>query len=423
MVSKEELKRELAEEERNIGALGKNLRRNLYRDLAEAKAKDVPIAHMSGLGPTEIFSAMGILPLPVENLATICASKKMALRFVDAVVERGFAGTLCSYARCGLGMMYLGDGPYGPLAEPDVIIAFPQLCDPHAKWWEVEAHYYNAPLFRFDGAYNFYGKHEQYELDWTVTEIKRLIAFLEQHTKARFDYDRFKEAMILSGKALELFCEINEYRKAIPCPRTLRETLLDLFMIVALQGKPESVDYMTRARDHVEKMVENKIGILPEEKFRLCYDMFPVFYSLQMFDYLAERGAAVVVDPYTTQNWQGSYLTGIRFDPEKPFESLALRILYHSQHWGWESKLRMFERLLTEWHCDGLVQVLLRGCKEWSMGLVDKARIARDKYNLPVMTFEAEQVDPASVSEAELKAKMDTLLETLEGRKKRKSAE
>lgn len=407
------------EQERKIDQYRKQVMRRYYEEqLRQAKDKNIPVAYMAGCSPLEIFFAMGILPCVPENYVTICTAKQMGQKFCEAAEGHGMSRDLCSHSRVGLGIMWLEEGPYGPLPQPDVIMAYPYICDPHAQWWQIAArHFNNVPLFILDGNFFFKNQKERHQLEWQVAQLQRFCSFLEEVTKRKFDYDRFKEVMKLSGEARRLYREISEYRKAIPCPRGLRETVGDLFYLNTQMGTKEAVEYFTMVRDLVKGRVKHKVGIVPNEKFRLIWDNIVIWYKLQLIDYFAERGAVFTIDTYPTTMWEGYYFSGGTVDPERPFESLAeiqlTRFIYRSLN----LQMEWLERMVREWHCDGAVFFSNRGCQTFSRGVPEKERLFRERTGALTMSFEAEMADPRSMHEAEVLSRVDSFLETLEQRK------
>ncbi len=392
-----------------------------YEDVKEAREKGIPIAYCTAITPPEILYTMGVQPCMPENYVTICCAKQISERFLEAAEAKGYSRDLCSYSRVGLGMMWLNDGPYGALPKPDFVLSYPMICDPHAKWWEVEARYFKVPLLRLDGPMIFREKPDKFELDWMVTEIKKLFSQISGITGKKFDYDRFKEVMNLSSQARELWTEIALYRQAIPCPRGLREVVGDLFYVVTQLGTPGAVEYFTMVRDDVKERVKHKVGILPQEKFRLIWDNIVLWYRLQLIDYFGEKGAAFVIDTYPTPNWLGFHFDGGHYDPEKPFESLVLSNLYINQNLSLDLQMKRFEKMVREWHCDGAVFHSNRGCQTLSRAVPEKERLFRERTGALSMSFEAEMGDPRSLREAEVKARIDSFLQMLGQRKSKHS--
>lgn len=408
------------ERDEKIAQYRKITQKRHYDDIAQARSRGIPSAYVTGYSPIEVLYAMGVQPCLPENYVTICCAKQQAEKFCETAEAKGISRDVCSYARVALGMMWLEDGPYGALPKPDFIFANPYTCDPHAQWFEFEARHFNVPVVRFDGPMRFTTKVEKHELEWEVAELKKLFASIGQIIGKKFDYDRFKEVMRLSSQARELYWEIQELRKASPCPRGLRELVGDLFYIVAMLGTQECVDYFTMVRDDVKERAKHKIGVLPQEKYRLIWDNIVIWYRLQLIDYLAERGAVFAMDSYPTTNWLGYHFDGHHFDPEKPFESLALNEMHKNAFLSLELQMQRFKRMVDEWHCDGAVFFSNRGCQILSRAVPEKERMFREKTGALAMSFEAEMADPRSLYEAQVKARIDSFLEMLEQEKNRK---
>jgi benzoyl-CoA reductase/2-hydroxyglutaryl-CoA dehydratase subunit BcrC/BadD/HgdB len=411
------LKERLDERNWKLAQHRKQYTKRYYQELSEAKEKGIPVAHTTALIPAELLYSMGVMVCMPENYVTICAAKQMAQGFVEEAEKHGYSMHLCSYSRCGMGMMYNEDGPYGKMPDPDVCIGSPIGCDPHTKWFEVAANYYDVPFFNMDGPYNYLGKVEEYEIEWMIDELKRLISFLEEYTSARFDYDRFKEAMLLSGKALELFTEVLNLRKNIPTPRGIREAIGDSFYLVTQLGREGAVEYYSMLLEDIKDRVQRNMSAVPEEKYRVFYHNIPLWYNLQTFDYLADHGAVVPIEFYNSFIWNAYYSDGNRFDPEDPFRSCALKHLFADNNMGLPAKVKRVLRCIEEWHCDGAIFFSNRSCKVHSICQLDESDKMEAVHGIPTMFFEAEMADPRSFAEGPWKNRVDAFLELLEEKK------
>ncbi|MHA1431042.1 MAG: hypothetical protein ACTSRV_11725 [Candidatus Freyarchaeota archaeon] len=58
----------------------------------------------------------------------------------------------------------------------------------------------------------------------------------------------------------------------------------------------------------VKERVKNKIGVIPEEKYRLLWDNIVLWYNVGLSNYFHKYGAVFVLEPYTMV-WSG------RLDP------------------------------------------------------------------------------------------------------------
>jgi benzoyl-CoA reductase/2-hydroxyglutaryl-CoA dehydratase subunit BcrC/BadD/HgdB len=398
---------------REIARVRKAYTKSFYARIRQAKKEGRPVAYTTALGPTELLYAMGVEVCMPENYVTICCAKQMAKGFCEEAEAHSISPDLCSYARCGLGMMYSMDGPMGALPEPDFIVGAVSACDPHSKWWELKARHYNVPLFLMDSSYNFRGKVKPHQEAWMISELKRLADFVEEQTGNPFVEDDFRECVHLSGEAHSTFAEIQELRKHIPAPRGIREMVGDLFYLITQAGRRESVEYYRMVLKETRERVRRGEGVLDEEKTRLYFHNIPLWFNLQIFDWLAAQGAVVAMDFYTNHVWHGFFFDGGRFNSGDPFRDLARKWLFFDNHVGLPVKLSRSLISAREWGCQGAVFFSHRSCKVYSIGQPEQMRALEQELGIRSFTFEAEMADPRSFSMDRWKEHMGMFLDFL----------
>ena len=408
----------LEERNRELKRMRKEYMTRFYREAVEAGSRKRPIVHTTALGPTEIFNAMGLYPVIAENYVTITCAKQEAKGFCETAEQSGFSNDLCSYFRCGLGMMYRQEGPMGAMPAPDLVVGMTGVCDPYVKWWETWAMEYNVPFYLLDMPFNLTGELQDHELEWMVSSLKGLADFIEEQNLGKLDESKFQETVALSVRAMELFWEVYEMKKTVPCPRGLRESAGDLFYAVTSLGKQEAVDYYALLLEDTRERVEHRVGIVQEEKVRLLWDNIPLWYRLQLIDYLAERGAVIPVDGYIPTIWLTPYLDGRKLDPEKPWECIALRLWSCMQNASAAVNHKRYDKLVREWGCDGAIFLSNRSCINITGVVLDKMAFLEEKLETPSITFDADMADPRSFAEAQVHSRIDAFLELLEQKKR-----
>lgn len=414
--SKEETTEKLRERVKEVDNLRRSATKKYYGELANASENNIPVVHMNGFGPPELVYAFGGLPCFPENYTTILCAKRQALPFLEAAEARGVSKDVCSYARAILGMMWLNDGPWGPMPTPDYIVSVPMLCDPHAKWWEIMADYYKCPLFQIDGPYSFSHEIDDDAVRWMADSMKSWIPGMEKASGKKFDYDKFKEIIKISEQAHQLYMEIQRYKQAIPCPRGVHLDQSDAFFLIVMIGTQECVDYFTAVRDVCKEMVENRVGIIDNERYRIMWDNIPIWYNLQLFDYFSQKGAVFAASVYPQMIWEGYYYDGHKMDPEQPFESIARLFTMKSMHNSARMLNNRIKKVIKEWHIDGLVMHVNRGCQVITKSIYEKAKAAREAGAIS-MSFESEMADPRSYSDGQVKTRIDAFIEMLEQRR------
>jgi len=384
-----------------------------YRDLANAKQQGRPVVWITSMTPIELVYAFDGIPFFPENYAALCSSRKVAEDLCKAGEARGYSQDLCAYALCTFGVMFekrgaLGDE--GPPA-PDILLATEGACMTHPKWWEAMQRHYKCPLIIIDAAYTVDSdtlspRHR----DYYASELKEAVSLMEKYTNKKLGADKLREVATYSDQASALWDEIDDMRAAVPTPISQIDVFTGLFPLVTLKGTKEAVEFYKQLRDEVKMRVDNKVGFVPDERFRLIWDMFPIYHNMRLLNYFAEFGAAFVTDLY------GNAFSG-RLNSADPYGSLADRYLsffMRAASWG---KAELYKKRIKKYHVDGIVFHSNRCCRCFTAEQPDIGCILRDELGLPSLMFEGNMVDPRGYDDTQVKAKIESFIEMLEARK------
>ncbi|HUX97982.1 MAG TPA: 2-hydroxyacyl-CoA dehydratase family protein, partial [Candidatus Deferrimicrobium sp.] len=296
-----------------------------YQGMLKAKKEGKPIIWIPPLGGiAEILYAMDVQPVIPEHFGPLCAAMNLAPKYFEASEARGYSRDLCGYLRAELGYLYdsFGKKTLFDLPKPDLLIAFVG-CMSNFKTWQGFQDFFQVPTFWMDqGVFGGPGgliMNAEAAIEYGVLMFRRIVSFIEKYTGRKLDEDRLKEVAKLSDRASELFGEIQDFRKIVPAPYTMSDISI-MFPMVALTGTQKAVDFLTKVRDEVKERVEQGIGAIENERFRLLWDNVPIWHNIKLFHYFEQKGAAVVADTYT-RAWTG------RIDITKPIESAVKKVL------------------------------------------------------------------------------------------------
>ncbi len=121
-----------------------------YIDAKTAGENNKKVAWITSGGPVEPLIAMDIIPVYPENYGAMIGASKMGVDLCEKAEAMGYASDLCSYARCDISCATVNGGPIGGLPKPDMLICGNNICGTVLKWYEIQARYFNVPLFIFD---------------------------------------------------------------------------------------------------------------------------------------------------------------------------------------------------------------------------------------------------------------------------------
>lgn len=390
---------------------------DFYADGHRAKAEGRPVGWIPPMnGLIELFYSMDIHPIFPENWAPLCAATGTCTDNFASAARMGYSDDLCGYFRNNVGYALEGirgeDQLLGGLPEPDFLISFGAGCIPTMKTFQVLCDRFRVPVFRADlpqVAMEDIGEHH---IRYGVTQIKRLIGFLEGLTGRKFDIDRLRQAVAYTDEACRTWDEIMDTRKAVPSPFSAAEIGI-MFVMVTRHGTRTAVDFLAEVLAEVRGKVERGEGVIPNERIRLFWDNIPPWYNMGLFNYFEKWDAVVVAETYTSA-WT------MRMDPERPLESIAYKSLVSYPLVSCVSlnkRLDLVRKAVREYGIDGAILHSNRSCKPISMGQMDIQRVLARELSVPSIMFEGDHMDARKFSMAQFQARVDAFMEMLLERK------
>jgi len=417
--------------------------RLMVKDLAqkthETRARGDPIAYLFIASfYDDILRAMDIVTVGTENYAGLCAAKMSAERFLSKAEAEGYPRHLCTYATCGLGFdamrSELGeippDSPDGGMEYPDVMLGTGMMiCDPRYKWYQATQRYVNAPTHVL-GLLNppLYYTHvnikevRDYYIKYAIAELRGLVDFLEHQLGRKMDWDRLSEVVDLSERTIKMWYDTYQLRKAIPAPMPTEDALNIMVPGFFMMGTQTAYDFYCEVYDEIKYRVDNGIGTIPDEKYRLLWALsLPPWYGLIIFNYFETRGAVFPIE--------------VVYHPPRPLDiSPSITDPIERMAWRfWDGFTRNYEKarghtgdpfvewfleLIDEYRLDGVVFHQAMTCRTIHTGQLHQMNLLRKHTDKPLLMLEGDIVDVSNYNEEATHTKIDAFIETLEDYKR-----
>ena len=407
--------RDEAKERRKIKAAAKmkEIMTSYYIDAKTAEQNGKKVAWITSGGPVEPLIAMDIIPVYPENHGAMIGASKMGVDLCRKAEEMGYSSDLCSYARSDIGCAPINGGPIGGLPKPDMLVCCNNICGTVLKWYEVQARYFNIPLFILDTPFTHVGFSAEAK-KYVKSQILEYIEFLENATKKKFDYDRMREVGKLSLEGQRLWQAVLDMAVNRPSPLSAFDAFFHLALIVTLRGTRQTVDYYKILLEEMQERVAQKIGAVAEEKYRLLWDNLPIWYRMKwLSEKFATAGACLVADTYTTA-WCGS----MKYIKEDDFiDTMAEGYSRIYLNIGVDQMAEQVIAMAEKYAVDGIVMHSNRSCKPYSFGQYDIQRIVGEKMGIPTLMIEADMVDERSFSEGQTETRIEAFIEVLRERR------
>jgi len=388
--------------------------RGQYARVKEDKARGRPVVWSYGLTPREIFVALDVPIISVEQLPIMLASKQIVGRYLEIAEHAGFARDLCTYHTSMLGVVEADTrDPYlEKLFEPpDIIIGSNLPCMSESKSFLPAVEKYRVPHYFIDAPICLGGSDPpERTIKYLAAELKGLLSFLEQHG-LKMDMATLSEVVDRSREMSRIWTEVDEYRQAVPTPMTAVDGLVCMYLLSYLPGRPDAADILRRLRDEAKTKAQNKVGAVENEKFRLLFLDVPPYYNLGLLSYL-EKDGGVFVKAEIEYVMSGQTDLNV-LDPQHPLESLAKKALIDMPCPTYTNRIDFMRRAIRDFRIDGIVGANKRGCRNMPAGFRIMKDIAAREFGVPMTIIDLDGLDLREYDDVQVKSRLDAFMETL----------
>jgi benzoyl-CoA reductase/2-hydroxyglutaryl-CoA dehydratase subunit BcrC/BadD/HgdB len=379
------------------------LTKRYYAKIRQAKNDGQLISWAFAFPPPEILHALDIPFIMPEHYSSVLAAKQQVIPYLEITDQCGYPMEVCSYHRAFIGVCLSGEEMIFPL--PDFIFST-NCCDPSYKAFLQIVERYKVPYYLMDVPL-FEGEELSEEaVEYCSRQLEEFCDFTKQITGQGYDAQKFHDTCEWANRCYNLWIEINELRKRVPCPMGVVDEMGDIFPMMQLAGTKEAVAIYEMLLAEIKERVAQREGIVDEEKHRLIWIGSNPIYDNGLLDYFEESGAVLV-----KSDMDCSYLMNI--DLEDPLKSLARKMI--SNYWtgSIKKRIKIIKDLIRDYKADGLVMFSQRNCRSFSVGLKPVKDAIQKEFDIPVLYLEGDMIDVRGYNAQELRNKVDDFIAML----------
>ncbi len=374
------------------------------------------VAWCTSVGPAEILRGMGFLVYFPETHAAMLGATRTATDHIPHANALGYSPEICSYLTSDVGAYVQGFTPltraYGieSIPRPDVLVFNTNQCRDVQDWLAWYAREFNAPLL---GVHTYRGVGEVTEshILSIAKQMEELVPPLEEVMGTPFDMDRFKEAVALSRECSDLWKKVLDTAAASPSPLTFFDGTTLMGPAVVGRGTQWALDFYEMLLAELEERVEDGVGAVEGEQFRIYWEGMPVWGRLRAHSELfAGLGACVLASTYCN-SWIFSAL-----DPEDPFDSVARAYTELFIVRSDDVKEEYIKRMVEFFKVDGIVFHNARTCPNNSNGNYGMPQRLREETGIPCLAIDGDLNDLRCLSDEQTNTNIEAFVEQLEER-------
>lgn len=372
----------------------------------KAYDEDRQVVYVNSLVPSEILLSFGVIPFNMGSVGGIFAQARAATHLINAGEQQFLSSDLCATSRCLVGAAHAD-----ALPTPEFLVLTSGPCDVDSHLLHLLSRTYQKEWFLIDVP--LYAADQEQALAYLEGQLQKLVRTLEAHLDVPFDPERFREVVATSNETLRYIDAINAMAARVPSPISVVETI-DIIASLHLLGTREMLEV------YREKLEELSARPPPAaaggtRRPRVLWHWLRTYYSNEIFEHLHDRCRLDVISEYDVMGV--GYYGWEQIDPERPFRSLARRLLRGAANYSLSGE--EFSRLLPEkaraFLLDGVISFSPRGCRH----IVSLGQVLRDVFGsqrLPFLEVDCDCIDDRDYSFSQIKTRLDAFAELLHER-------
>jgi benzoyl-CoA reductase/2-hydroxyglutaryl-CoA dehydratase subunit BcrC/BadD/HgdB len=244
-------------------------------------------------------------------------------------------------------------------------------------------------------------------IDYVAIQLEGMAIKISELTGLPLSREKLVEAIRISNHTREYALWVNKLRQSVPAPMRGSEALGYLYLTGMAYGSTSGLKIYKTMADELERRVARKHAPLGEEKHRLLWLHLRPFFRNRIFRYLEkERKAAIAFEEINHVYWP-------ELDPERPYWSVAQRMVSNFINDPIESSLALYFQLIKDYKIDGVIQLAHWGCR-WNYGRIKILKEAFQEKGIPFMSLDCDLISERNFNETQIKSRLDTFLDMLE---------
>ncbi len=384
------------------------------KNIKKAYSKKYPVAYGSLFLPYELLHSLGLVPFLPEVMAGFTAGIGIADKTLKEASSRWYTPDLCTFHRSASGAVELDLFPL-----PQFLICSSLACDAAQKTFYIDAKKYNIEdnFYLIDVPY----KKTANSLKYLASQLEDISVSISKKMGKQMDMSKFRDTLRLSNEFRYWALKVNELRKELLIYPKYFNGLNFILPFHGLAGTKDAViiykNIYFELKDFLE--MQNKSGNKKNspnfkkkndtgKTKRILWLHLKPYYKNNIFEILESNNYRVVFEEINQVYWP-------ELDEEKPFESLALKMLSHPFNGSVENRMAAILETVNSYRIDGVILFAHWGCRH-SNG---SARIIKDTLrnnNVSTLILDGDCLNKNNSSEGQIMTRIQGFMEIINSR-------
>jgi benzoyl-CoA reductase/2-hydroxyglutaryl-CoA dehydratase subunit BcrC/BadD/HgdB len=298
-------------------------------------------------------------------------------------------------------------GIHGP-PKPDVLVFNTNQCRDVQDWFAFYAKEYDVPLV---GVHTYVGVKDVTEnlMPSIKKQLEDIVEPLEKVIGKPLDMDKFKKVVGLSRECSDLWKKVLDTASAKPSPLTFFDGTTLMGPAVVGRGTQETNDFYKILLAELEERVQNGVGAVEDEQFRIYWDGMPVWGRLSAHSKLFASHLTNVLASTYCNSWIFTPL-----EAEDPFTSMARAYTELFIVRSDDFKEKYIKKMLDFFKVDGIIYHDARTCPANSNCRYGMPQRLSKDTGVPHLNIDGDLNDLRCLSDEQTKTNVEAFIEQLE---------
>lgn len=360
--------------------------------------------------PAELFSCFDAVPVCVEAIPYLFSALLTlgSEKYYDIANSFGNPYHSCTSQKGMIGMSLTEN-----FIDFDVMAIPSAPCDNTIAGYQFFSEYKGIPVIVADMPYY----HDQRGYKYYSNELENMVSELSKQLNQKPDYEKLRESIKYSNNAIKHLAEINNLRRAIPCPIESVFNPIGSAVQNFFSGQPEKEIFYREVLEIAQNRVRRKEGAAIEEKIRSFWPYMSLFFDITFAEWLDRRiGMPAVSDIF-------NYFF---FDPIKDINAIGEKemidgLAYQSMEYPMVRQSESFAATFFDdavnlahlFSADCAIFTAHIGCKQSTSIIQLMREVMKDEVGIPMLTLELDIGDKRMTSLETIQKKVLEFTQTL----------
>ncbi len=227
--------------------------------------------------------------------------------------------------------------------------------------------------------------------------------------------EKFLKAIETENKSIQLIKELNDLKKAVPCPIESQNVPFNAASTIFFSGREERIFYLEQIIKHAKKFYKKGIKPNGEEKLRTIWPNMTLFFDIGYAEQLdREKGISTIFDIFNYVFYDAIDLNQNIDDVVKDLagQCMDYPMIRQSQNFA-DTMIEDMIYLCREYKIDAAIFTNHIACKNLQPMIQLLREALRDELGIPFLSFDVDVGDKRFTSKQVIAREIDKFVETL----------